>query len=282
MKQILIPTDFSPNSWNTLKYASNLYKNVSCKFHIVNTYEVPSSLLSSTVSSQKIGHLYDAVKKVSEKKLELLFTDIDQYLANPKHIYETISKPGAFVKVVQQMTIQTLYDMIVIGTKGATGAKEVFIGSNTQNLVKHIHNCPILIIPESVSFTPISEIAFATDFERIFFKSEIVPIIDLAKRCNATIRMIHVYDEPKLSEVQHYNSSSLERYFKNLSYDFHVIQDFSTIEKAIEAFIEELDIDVLVMIKYPHSFIEQLTREAIIKKITFHIEIPFLVIPSDD
>ena len=273
MRRILIPTDFSPNSWNTLEYASNLYKNVSCKFQIVNTYDIPSSLLSSTVSS---------IKKVAEKKLELLLTDISQYLANPKHTYETIAKPGAFSKVIQQMTTQTLYDMIVIGTKGATGSKEIFIGSNTQNLVKHIHNCPILIIPESVSYKPISEIAFATDFERVFFKSEIVPIVDLAKRCSATIRMIHVYDEPRLSQVQHYNSSSLERYFKNLSYDFHVIQDFSTIEKAIEACIEELDIDVLAMIRYAHSFIERLMREAIIRKITFHIKIPFLVIPSDD
>ena len=57
--------------------------------------------------------------------------------------------------------------------------------------------------------------------------------------------------------------------------------DFSTVEHAIQEFIEELEIDILVMINYEHSFIERIIKEPIIKKMTFNTAVPFLVIPAD-
>ena len=53
-------------------------------------------------------------------------------------------------------------------------------------------------------------------------------------------------------------------------------------EKATEInhFIEELEIDILAMVNYKHSFIEKIINEPVIKKIGFHPNIPFLVIPE--
>ncbi len=282
MKQVLIPTDFSANAWNTILYAMELFKNIPCEFHILNTYEVKPTKLVSTVSSQRVGYYYDAIKIESEEGLEMILEDISSAKPDPKHAFKTVSKSGSLVEIVQKMTSDTHFDMIVIGTKGATGAKEIFLGSNTHRIIKNINNCPILVVPDDVFFENISNIAFATNFEKVYYRSEIAPILDMAKKHNASIRMIHVYDEPGLDIVQTYNSSSLERYFKNVKHDFHVIHDFSNLEKAIQSFVEELEIDVLVMINYEHSFIERLVRESVIKKITFHTTIPFLVIPSDN
>ncbi len=282
MKRILIPTDFSDNAWNTILYAMELYKNISCEFYVLNTFEVKPLQLVTTQSSQKVGHLYDIVKKESQEGLKMILEDIDNSRSDVTHVFKTISKSGSFVKVMEDMVENDHFDMIIIGTKGATGAKEIFLGSNTQKIIRNIDDCPILVVPDDSFFEEVSEIAFATDFERVYYKSEIRPIVNLAMNHNATVRMIHVYDKPQLNKVQHYNSTALEQYFKKVKHDFHVIQDFSTLEKAIQAFIEELEIDILVMINYEHSFIERLTREAIIKKMTFHTIIPFLIIPSDN
>ncbi len=282
MKRILIPTDFSANAWNTILYAMELFKNISCEFHVLNTYEVKPVQLISTVSSKRVGHYYDAVRIKSEEGLEMILDDIRNSKPSAEHIFKTLSQSGSLAKIVQEMTADSHFDMLIIGTKGATGAKEIFLGSNTHRIIKSVHNCPILVVPDEAFFEDISKIAFATNFERIYFRSEVVPILNLAKHQDATIRMIHVYDKPELEKVQRYNSSSLEHYFKDVTYDFHVIRDFSNIEKAIQAFVEELEIDILAMINYEHSFIERLTREAVIKKLTFHTTIPFLVIPSDN
>ncbi|MBQ4820948.1 universal stress protein [Aquimarina sp. MMG016] len=282
MKKILIPTDFSDNAWNTILYAMELYANIPCDFYILNTYDITPVKLVTTVSSQRVGHLYETVKIESEQGLKMILDDISNSNTSLDHSFKTISKSGSLSKVLRKMTKKDHYDSIVIGTKGATGAKEIFLGSNTHRVIKEMPNCPVLIIPEESYFEEISNVAFATDFARIYHRAEIQPIVNLAKSQDATVRMIHVYDEPKLNIVQHYNSNSLEEYFKKLKYDFHVIPDFSTVEKAIQAFIEELEIDVLAMINYPHSFIERLFREKVIKKITFHTTIPFLVIPADN
>ncbi|MDY8134911.1 universal stress protein [Aquimarina sp. 2201CG5-10] len=282
MKRILLLTDFSDKSWNAIVYAIEFYRNTPCKFVILNVYDLNAVNLVSTVSSQRVGHYYDAIKLESKNKLQMILEDIQNSSPASHHFFKVISKPGSLYKTLQSLTTKDRFDIILMGTKGTTGAKEIFIGSTALQVIRESLDCPILIIPEDAYYQPIHNIAFATDFERVYYKSEITPILNLAKRSNAIIRMIHIYRKPKLSYVQKYNSSTLEAFFKNVKYDFHVIPEFSTIEKGIQAFIEELDIDVLTMINYKHSFLERLTREPIIKKITFHLQIPFLIIPSDN
>ncbi len=282
MKRILIPTDFSDNAWNAVLYAKELFKDVSCEFQILNTYEVKPVSLTTTVSSQKIGYLYESLKLESQEGLKMILDDINNAKPDSNHVFKTISKSGSLLDAIRNLTVDNHFDMIVIGTKGATGAKEVFLGSNTHKVIRNIQSCPILVVPEDSFFEEISAIGFATNFERLYYKAEIKPIVNLAKSQDATVRMIHVYDKPGLNTIQNYNSSTLDEYFKHIKYDFHVIHDFSTLEHAIQAFIDELEVDIIAMINYKHSFIERITREAVIKKMTFHTSIPFLVIPSDN
>ncbi|WP_109299400.1 universal stress protein [Aquimarina sp. AU474] len=281
MKRILVTTDFSDKAWNALIYAIELYKNVPCLFTILNTYELNSTQLLTTVSSQRVGYFYDSIKLGSEEGLEMTLEDINNSNPASHHVFKTISKLGSLTEVLMQMTVADSFDLILMSTKGMTGAKEVFIGSNAIRVLQSKFNTPVLIVPEDAYFERITNIAFATDFERIYYRSEIKPIIDLAKINNAAIRMIHVHDQPKLSLTQNYNSKRLEEFFRHIKNDFHVIPEFTSIKKSIQVYIEELEINMLIMINYEHSFIERLTREAVIKKITFHTKIPFLVIPAD-
>ncbi|WP_378182644.1 universal stress protein [Aquimarina sp. SS2-1] len=281
MKRILVTTDFSDKAWNALVYAMDMYQDIQCEFHVLHTYDLNSVRLATTLSSQRVGYFYESIKVESEEGLKMTLEDIKNANPSPKHAFKKISKPGSLVKALKQMTENHQFDLILMSSKGTTSSKQIFLGSNVKKVLENEFHCPILIVPEEAYFEKIRNIAFATNFERIYHKSEVRPIIDIAKHNSATVRMIHIYDKPKLSTVQRYNSTTLENFFKNVKFDFHVIPEFSTIERGIQAFIEELEIDLLTMIKYPHSFIERLTREEVIKKMTFTTKIPFLVIPAD-
>lgn len=280
MRRILVPIDFSDQAWNAMVYAMELYKNLPCEFHILHVYDVSTTQLLTTVSAQKVGHLYDIRKKESKEGLKKTLEDINNSNPSANHSFITVSESGFLETIIKDMVASTHYHMILMGTKGATGTKALFLGSNTHKVIKAKVNCPILMIPEEACYHGVSNIAFATNFERTYHKNEIRPLIDLAENQDATVRMIHVYPELKMSVTQYYNSTVLEQYFKKVSHEFHVISDFSTIEKAIQAFVEELEIDVLTMIHYTHGFVERLMRESVVKKITFHTNIPFLVIPE--
>jgi len=281
MKKVLLLTDFSDNAWNAIVYAMDIYKNIPCQFYILNVHTVNTTPLLATVSSQKIGNLYDIARIESDKGLKNIADDIKNSKTSELHSFQFISESGYITDVLKRTVQSKRIDLIIIGAEGVTDARTVFLGSTTQKVIKTINDCPILVIPKDFCYQGISEIGFATDFKRIYHNSEINPILDIATKEDATIRMIHIYDEPNLTRVQHYNSNTLETYFKNVAYEFHVIPDFSTIEKGVQAFIEELEIDVMVMINYKHSLIERLTREAVIKKMVFNTKIPLLIIPAD-
>lgn len=281
MKKVLVTTDFSKKAWNALVYAIKLYKNIPCEFYILNTYDLNAAQLVTTVSSQRVGHFYSSIKITSQERLKTILKDIKDLSTSKNHTFQTVSKPGILANVLEQMTAQSKFDIILMGSKVITSSKQFFIGSNINKALESEFNCPILIIPEDANFNGIKDIAFATNFERIYYKSEIKPIIDLAKINNATVKMIRVYDQSKLNTVQHYNTTALESFFKSVNFNFHVIQKSSNVENGIQSFIENLEINILAMITYKHNFMERLTREAVIKKITSHAKIPILVIPAD-
>ncbi|WP_299183832.1 universal stress protein [uncultured Aquimarina sp.] len=281
MKKVLVTTDFSKKAWNALVYATELYKSIPCEFYILNTYDLNAAQLVTTVSSQRVGHFYTSIKITSQERLKTILKDIKDLSISKNHTLQTVSKPGILAKVLEQMTAQYKFDIILMGSRAIKSSKHFFIGSNINQTLESEFNCPILIIPEGANFNGIKNIAFATNFERIYYKSEIKPIVDLAKNNNATVEMIHVHDQSKLNTVQHYNTNTLEGFFKNVNFNFHVIPKSSNVENGIQSFIENLEIDLLAMIIYKHNFMERLTRESVVKKITSHTKIPILVIPAD-
>lgn len=282
MKRVLLPTDFSDNAYNAMRYAMQFLKNEQCVFYILNTFTPVSYSVGYLIESAIPYDLKNVAMMTSKKEVDRIEEKLKDAFKNSKHSFIKISTSNLLISEIKEIMKKHTIDFIVMGTKGATGAKEIFMGSTTQKVIRTIKDCPILVIPEDILFDGTSEIGFATNFERVYFKSEIKTILNLAKMSNSTVRIIHIYDTPERTNIQNYNSNNLESYFKRTAYEFHVISDFSTIEKGIQAFIEELEIDILAMINYEHSFIERLTREPVIKKMTFHTKVPFLVIPADN
>jgi nucleotide-binding universal stress UspA family protein len=172
-------------------------------------------------------------------------------------------------------------DLIVTGTKGASGIKEVFLGSNTVRIIKAIRNCPVLTIPKDFSYIQPQEVVFATDFKRYYSATELEPLIDLAKSFKATIRIVYVQNEIKaLSEIQQFNLDMLRKYFGKIDHYVHTVSELNSVSKTLEVFADELDIHLLAMLNYQHSYMERMTREPVVKQVAFHTQVPLLVIPE--
>ncbi len=169
--------------------------------------------------------------------------------------------------------------MVVIGKKGSTAAKELFLGGNTIETIKKMRLCPILIVPEEHDFTPPKQIAFPTDFNRFFDDKELRPLKNLAEMNNSKIRVVHINVEPNLNDIQEYNYIVLKSFLEDYEHSFHWMPDYANKSHEITTFIKDLEIDILVMMNYKHSFLENLLKEPVVKKIGTHPLVPFLVIP---
>lgn len=280
MKNILIPTDFSENAWNAINYALALFKDEKCVFHLLNTY-TPSIANSRFMASSIQNGVVDATHNNSINGLQAIVKRIKEAHYNPNHSFKNISSFSLLVDQVKEIVAAENIDLVITGTKGASSFDEVFMGSNTVRIIKSIKNCPVLAIPQHYEFERPSEIAFATDFNRFYTASELEPLIEMAKTFNAVIRIVHVqYEIKALTELQLFNLNMLRKYLKDIEHYVHTVSELSSVSKTLEVFSKELDIHLLAMLNYQHSYVELMTRELVIKRVAFHTQIPFLVIPE--
>ncbi|MDC6384026.1 universal stress protein [Flagellimonas taeanensis] len=281
MQRILIPTDFSENAWNAIDYAMQLFRNKRCTFYLLNTYTpvIPSSrFMAKMIDGVRI---VDAVKDTSERGLQRTVARIKDKYRNPNHSFETISSFNLLAEEVKDIVDTFGIHLVITGTKGASGADEVFMGSNTVRMIKSAKKCPILAIPHHFEFVTPTEIAFATDFTRFYAASELSPLIEISKMFHATIRIVHVqYSIKALTELQQFNLNMLRRYLGDVEHYVHTVSELNSVSQTLEVFSQELDIHLLAMLNYQHSYMEKMTREPIVKRAAFHAQIPLLVIPE--
>lgn len=272
-KNILLPTDFSDNAWSAALYAFKLFAEEPCTFYFIHSTKMKVSPMSSMSNRLARVMAENALEDLSKLKLKA-----ENINANPQHNFEVITSTNDLYSAMEIMIEKSKIDLVVMGTKGATKAKEIVFGSNTVNVIQKIKNCPVLAVPDDFDFVKPKEIAFPTDFNR-FYGDELLDLKKIADLHNSRIRIVHVNEERNLSEAQDYNLAMLKANLEKHPHNFHWMPDYDKKEQAIKDFIDELNINILVMINYQHSFIESIINEPVIKKLGFQPKIPFLVIP---
>ena len=278
MKKILLPTDFSNNSWNAIEYALKLFKDEVCTFYLLHTYTPavyhveyvlinPSQFgLGDSIREEVISHLKDVEKKIKKK------------FKNPNHKFERIAAFNTLILEIQNIIEEKEIDYVVMGTKGASGLQEVLFGSNTVHVFKNA-KCPVLAIPDGFSFEIPREVLFPTDYEIEYQEHHVKPLINIASLFNTRVNIMNVSYGYDLSEAQEANKAILEKYFEGTAYLFHSISN-QDVPEAITNFQLKTKINLLAMINNKHSFFENLFFKSKVNHIGFHLNVPFLVIPA--
>ncbi|MEJ1223198.1 universal stress protein [Sediminicola sp. 1XM1-17] len=281
MKKILIATDFSEDAWNAAHYAIEMHKDEDCVFYLLNTY-TPTKVSGSFMAEALAGHsLESVIKSNSENGLKKVVGRIQKTLNYPNHSFKTISSFNLLVDEIKKIVNRENIDLIVTGAKGASGLEGVFLGSNTVHIIKCIKNCPVLAIPSHFRFTELSEIAFATDFNRFYTITELQPLLELVKTFKASIHIVHVqYKITELTEIQQFNMNMLCKYMEGIDHNIHTVTELRSVSNTLEAFAEELNIHLLAMLNYRHSLMDNLTKEPIVDRLVFHSNVPLLVLPE--
>ena len=280
MIKILLPTDFSENAWNATEYGLRLFEREDCTFYLVNTYTpaiVHSRFMATTATG---GLMEDNVRTRSESGLEDVVEQIRKKKIGVNHKLETISSFSILTQEIKELVETENIDLIITGTKGASGFDEVFMGSNSVRIIKSRNNCPVLTIPNEFLYRPPGTIAFATDFKRNFSPRILAPLKQLADRFESAIQIVHIQQEEKLDGFQKSNRDSILNYFAPTRTTLKSLPYFSSKSDVLQHYLAENDVDILAMVLYRHGFLEELVREPVIKRLAFHTKIPMLVLPE--
>lgn len=280
MKKILIPTDFSENAWNAIKYGMELFHKTSCTFHIVHIN--PISYNSGGEEAMYISPeiMEESLLKESNEKLAKVINQIERLPLNTKHTFHTTSLYGFFLDHIKQEVQDKDIDLIIMGTKGASGFKAVSMGSNTGNVLTKVR-CAVLAVPEDTQYSTPKEIGFPTDFQIGYDLKVMDRIKEMVVLHNSSLHFLYVAPKTEdLSEVQLKNKAFLENYFIESQHSFHT-QNNKKLDDAVEKFVADKKLDMLVMVAKNLNFIERILFKPTVEKISYHTKVPFLVVHED-
>jgi len=276
-RKILLPTDFSKNAWYAITYALELYKKDQCDFYILNVFSTTSNVIDSLLIMEPGSELYETTKLDSEnglaKVLDMLaFKDYH----NPKHHFETISTFNNVVEAIKNIVEEKDIEMIIMGTKGKTGSRSRLFGGVAIDVMEKVRNCPVIVVPEIAKHNLPKEIVFPTSYKTHLKRRELNCLINLAEKCQATIRILHIESENKLSDKQLNNKKLLEEYFENVAHEHHYLSHMD-IPTAINCFVESRGSDMIAFINKKHTFYRNILTHPLVKEIGYDSKVPLLV-----
>lgn len=280
MKKILLPTDFSDNSINAINYAVNLFKDDNCAFYLLNVFKIPYFTNEELMehNTAQLAALEDEMYVHSKEELNRLLEKLPK---NPKHSFETISDYNLFNLAVHQVTTKKEIDLIVMGTKGATGAKEIFMGSNTSDTIMR-NACSVVAIPEHSRFASPKEIVFPTDYEISYSHHDLKPLIDLAKKNDSFIRVLHFSENDELEANQVENKELLDTLLKDIHHEYYTLSSID-FEDGINCFVQSrANIDMIVIIGRHYGFFERLFFKPKVRSLSFHTKVPLFVVHHEN
>jgi nucleotide-binding universal stress UspA family protein len=266
MKRILVPVDFSKEAEAAARVAAKIAKKTDSEIFLVHMLELPVSTIDpaemNTISSepQIIYFMKLAHKKFDTfKKLPFL---------KGIRVIETVQFKHAFSGIIDE-SIKNKIDLIVMGSQGASGLQEMFIGSNTEKVVRK-SKIPVLVIKKNIKDFDIKSIVFASDFNKES-KTTFHRVIDFANIFDAKIHLLYV------NTIHNFNTSDVveQRISKFMSdfdfsnYSTNIYNDIS-IEKGILSFGRKINADLIALNTHGRSGLSQLFNGSIGQELANH------------
>jgi len=192
---------------------------------------------------------------------------------------------GTITNIIHDFAEKQQVDLIIMGTTGASGIKEIFMGSVAAGTIGRA-KIPVLTVPVGYAMEEPDGILFATNrFEQN--KDLLKPIVELANLYAATIHVAVFVDSDDAQAVDYiFNTRQLLEYLEVLQKMFPGIKfkgellEGSDFETTVDKYDTKNEVDIIAMITYPKSFWEKIMRKSMTKKMAFHSTIPLLAIPA--
>ena len=280
MNKVLILTDFSKNSWNALFTGLKLYENSESVFFVLHCFEPKFDKVLGDKSRERFAVIYESLSKNSERQL----SEIEEYLSknhlNKKHKFQTFSIGEDILSALENFTRENEIDLIVMGARGSSRSRGVFMGSNAVKVVRKFKKCPILVVPEDHDFKALKRILFPTDFSHKYDKEQMSFLLRLAEQRNSEIHVFQASEALQLSQSQKLNKQALQSFFRTITLLFHTTEMKVDIKEAINRGVKDIKADMIALIFYSHTILEKLTREPVVKKMVFNSPVPLLVLPE--
>jgi len=239
MKKILVPTDFSNHAQYALEVAAQIAKKNSGEIMLLHMLELPHQAGDAVGSGTDIPEIM-LFKNAAINRLDDL---MDDECLEGLQVSEIIQFELAFdgiMKVSEKNDI----DLIVMGSHGANGFKEMFIGSNAEKVVRN-STIPVLIIKKDAKEFNVNKFVFASDFTDEI-KKPFAKVVEFANKFGADLQLVMI-NTPSSFKPTHIAEEIMNNFvaeFKVNNYSINIYND-TNIETGILNFANQINADLI-------------------------------------
>ncbi len=268
MKRILVPTDFSKHAEYALKVAAQIAKKNNGEIFLIHMLELPTSGNDAITAAHEIPELM-LFKNAAISKLEDIMAA--PYLKDLK-VTKIIQFEMAFDGILKSGEEHNA-DLVVMGSHGASGFQEMFIGSNTEKVVRN-STVPVLVIKHEDDNFSADNFVFASDFSDEI-KKPFERVIAFAKDFNSHIHLVNV-NTPNNFKSTRVAQKAMDDFiasfdFKN--YTTHIYNDIN-VEKGILHFAKSIDADIIGMSTHGRKGLSHFFNGSISEDLVNHAKRP--------
>lgn len=273
--KILFPTDFSNASQNAFVYALKLAEKLKGTITVLHIYEVleAHTWIEETINMQELN------EKIASGEMErfnyemaLLHRIANVHNAAGIEVQYSMKENDHVVPAILAEAKSLDAELIVMGTTGAHGIKEIFFGS-VASKVMETASCPVFIVPDTANYRGIEKIGLMLEA-----KQDGMPLISkaipIATALGAHLDCMHVdvYDPAKVkAKMASYAAAFADA--SNVS--FHTHYDLDS-EKGVLDYMRKHQMDVIILgVHHERKWLEFFSSN-VVKRIAYHSDIPLI------
>ncbi len=266
MKRILVPVDFSKEAEYAAKVAANIANKTGSEIYLVHMLELPIN----TIDPAEMSSIRSEPQSIYFMKLahEKFKNFIKLPFFKGIKIIESLQFHYAFTGIINESKKNKI-DLIVMGSQGASGLQEMFIGSNTEKVVRR-SEVPVLVVKKDKKDFSVNDMVFASDYKKES-KKTFQNVINFANLFDAKIHFLYV------NTIHNFNTTkAIEKKMKNFIKDFKIskytktIYNDISIEKGILSFSRGIDADLIALNTHGRSGLSQLFNGSVGQELTNH------------
>ncbi len=266
MKRILVPVDFSKEAECAARVAASIAKKTGSDIFLLHMLELPVNTidpaeLTSIRTEPQIIYFMKLAHEKFEKFIKLPFF-------KGIKIVESVQFHHAFSGIINESKKNKI-DLIVMGSQGVSGLQEMFIGSNTEKVVRN-SDIPVLVIKKGKDKFDAKNIVFASDFKkegkRVFPK-----LLEFAQLFDAKIHFLYINTIHNFSTTKEIEKK-MDKFIKDFdikNYTKTIYNDIS-IEKGILSYSRKIKADLIALNTHGRSGLSQLFNGSIGQELTNH------------
>jgi len=271
MKKILVPTDFSECADKASQVAIKISRMIGTEIHFLHIADVPVDWFTMEDNENMYPEVTKNIKHF-QSKLESLVQDASTASVAATNRLAFNKNYQGILQYIEEEQV----DMVIMGSKGATGLKELLVGSNTQKIVR-VSPVPVLVVKEDLTDRfNLEHMVFVSDFNEEVM-DQFKKYVAFVRSLNAKLSLLFINTPENFTDslTTKIKLGNYAMHAPGVVQNTHVFNSYNFLD-GLNLFCDENNVDAVGMITHGGTSGMHLFSGSLTEKVVNHSELPVL------